>query len=210
MYQQIGDAQGDEHKQRSSNRVVAADKKMISALVASYGYFAVFIGTLIEGETILIAAGYAAHRGLLDWPLVVVVAIAGGMLGDQLAFVLGRWRGEALFARVPALAERKERVFSLLARYDVLFILSVRFIYGLRIAGPVILGSSRMSMRRFALFNMIGAALWAVVIAGAGWFFGAALESLLTDIKKIEEAVLVGILVAGAGFWLWRRRKNRR
>ena len=183
---------------------------MISALISSYGYFAVFIGTLIEGETILIAAGFAAHRGLLDWPLVVVVAMAGGTLGDQLAFMLGRWRGEALFARFPALAQNKERVFRLLARYDVLFILSVRFMYGLRIAGPVILGSSRMSLRRFAFINVIGAALWAVIIAGAGWFFGAALEALLTNIKKIEEAVLVAILAAGAGFWLWRRRKRAR
>lgn len=180
---------------------------MISSLIASYGYFAVFIGTLLEGETILIAAGYAAHRGLLDWPLVVVVAMAGGTLGDQLAFMLGRWRGEAMFARFPTLAQHKERVFRLLARYDVLFILSVRFMYGLRIAGPVILGSSRMSLRRFALFNVIGAALWAVIIAGAGWFFGAALEAILTDIKKIEEAVLVAILVAGVGFWLWHRRR---
>lgn len=180
---------------------------MISSLIASYGYFAVFIGTLLEGETILIAAGYAAHRGLLDWPLVVVVAMAGGTLGDQLAFMLGRWRGEALFARFPALTQHKEKVFRLLARYDVLFILSVRFMYGLRIAGPVILGSSGMSMRRFAFFNVIGAALWAVIVAGAGWFFGAALEAILTDIKKIEEAVLVVILLAGACFWLWRRRK---
>lgn len=185
----------------------APDNRMISALVASYGYFAVFIGTLLEGETILIAAGYAAHRGLLDWPLVVVVAMAGGTLGDQLAFLLGRWRGEALFARFPALAQRKEKVFRLLARYDVLFILSLRFIYGLRIAGPAILGSSRMSMGRFALFNVIGAALWAVIIAGVGWFFGAALEAILTDIKKIEEVLLLAILVAGVGIWLWHRRR---
>ncbi|WP_323034196.1 DedA family protein [Pararhodobacter sp.] len=180
---------------------------MISALVASYGYFAVFIGTLLEGETILIAAGYAAHRGLLDWPLVVVVAMAGGTLGDQLAFLLGRWRGEALFARFPALAQHRERVFRLLARYDVLFILSLRFMYGLRIAGPAILGSSPMSMGRFAFFNVMGAALWAVIIAGAGWFFGAALEAVLTDIKKIEEALLLAILVAGVGIWLWHRRR---
>lgn len=180
---------------------------MISALVASYGYFAVFIGTLIEGEAVLIAAGFAAHRGLLDWPLVVVVAMAGGTLGDQLAFMLGRWRGEALFVRFPALAQRKERVFRLLARYDVLFVLSLRFMYGLRIACPVVLGSSRMSMLRFAFLNVIGAALWAVIIAGVGWFFGAALEAILTDVKKIEEAVLFAILLAGVGIWLWHRRR---
>ena len=52
-----------------------------------------------------------------------------------------------------------------------------------------------------------GAILWAVIIAGAGWFFGAALEAVLTDIKKIEEALLLAILVAGVGIWLWHRRR---
>ena len=66
---------------------------MINDFVANYGYLAVFIGTLLEGETILVAAGFAAYRGLLDLPSVVLVAIVGGTLGDQTAFQLGRWKG---------------------------------------------------------------------------------------------------------------------
>ncbi len=180
---------------------------MITALVASYGYLAVFIGTLIEGETILIAAGFAAHRGMLDWPLVVALAIAGGALGDTLAFMLGRWKGQALFGRFPSLAQHRIRVHDLLERYDIWFILTVRFMYGLRIAGPLVLGSSRVPSRRFVIFNLIGAAIWAVLIAGAGYTFGSALEAMLTNAHKVEEAILVAILVAGAGVWLWRQRR---
>lgn len=183
---------------------------MISALVASYGYLAVFAGTLLEGETILIAAGFAAHRGLLDWPLVVLVALAGATLGDQIAFVLGRWKGEALIERFPTLARHKPRVDDLLARHDLLCIVAVRFLYGLRIAGPVIMGSSRVPLLRFALLNVVGAALWAVLIAGAGYAGGAAIEAVLVDIRKIEEALLVLILLAGLGAWLWRRARTRR
>ena len=178
---------------------------MITALIASYGYLAVFIGTLLEGETVLIAAGFAAHRGLLDWPLVVTLAIAGGTLGDLLAFLLGRWKGEALLARFPALAQRRGRIHDLLERYDVWFILTVRFMYGLRIAGPVILGTSRIPFRRFAILNLIGAVIWATLIAGAGYLFGSALEAMLSDMHKIEEALLVAILVAGFAIWLWRQ-----
>ena len=74
---------------------------MISAFVISYGYLAVFLGTLLEGETILLSAGFAANRGLLYWPLVVAVAFAGATLGDQIAFLLGRWQGASLIARFP-------------------------------------------------------------------------------------------------------------
>lgn len=183
---------------------------MISAFVASYGYLAVFVGTLLEGESILIAGGFAAHRGLLDWPLVVLVAMAGATLGDQLAFLLGRWKGDALIERFPVLSEQKPRIHKLIERYDILFILAVRFLYGLRIAGPVILGSSRVPMLRFAVLNVIGAILWALVIAGVGYAFGATVEALLTDIKKIEEALLVLILLGGGGVWMWRRRGRQK
>ena len=180
---------------------------MISAFVISYGYLAVFLGALLEGETILLSAGFAANRGLLYWPLVVAVAFAGGTLGDQIAFLLGRWQGASLIARFPALALRAPRVHALLERHDVLLILSVRFLYGLRIAGPIVIGSSRVPVLRFALLNMIGAAIWAVAVAGAGYYFGAALNAVVADIKRVEELILIGIPAAGLIVWLWRRRR---
>lgn len=180
---------------------------MISAFVASYGYLAVFLGTLLEGETILLSAGFAANRGLLHLPLVVAVAFVGATLGDQVAFLLGRWQGASLIARFPALAQRAPKVHALLERHDVLLILSVRFLYGLRIAGPVVMGTSGVRFLRFALLNMIGAALWAVVVACAGFFLGAALTAVVADLKRIEDAILIGIPAAGFIVWLWRRAR---
>lgn len=183
---------------------------MISAFIASYGYFAVFIGTFLEGETVLVAAGFAAHQGLLEWPLVVLVAMAGSTLGDQLAFFLGRWKGEAVIDRFPSLARHKQRAHDLLNRHSVVFILAVRFLYGLRIAGPVIIGSSRVSVLRFALLNVLGAAVWAVLISGVGYAFGAAIKPFMADLKRIEHVLLAGIVLAGACFWLWRFMRARK
>ena len=180
---------------------------MISQFVASYGYLAVFAGTLLEGESVLVAAGFAAHRGLLDWRLVVLVAMVGGTLGDQLAFLLGRWRGPALVARFPALARRKPRVDRLLARYDAAFILTVRFLYGLRIAGPLLLGAGPVPFLRFAVLNVAGAVIWALAVTGAGYGFGAAAGALIADLRRYEEALLAGILAVGFLLWLWHRRR---
>lgn len=58
----------------------------LSALIARYGLAAVFAGTLFEGETVLLLAGYAAHRGYLDFSAVVAVAIVGAVAGDQFWF----------------------------------------------------------------------------------------------------------------------------
>ena len=183
---------------------------MISAFVASYGYLAVFVGTLLEGETILIAAGFAAHRGLLDWRLVALVAMLGATLGDQIAFLLGRWQGAALLQRFPALALQQPRIDRLLQAHDVMFILGVRFLYGLRIAGPLLLGASKVPLLRFALLNVAGAALWAALISGAGYAFGAAINAVIDDLKSVEELVLAVIVASGLAFWLWRRHRARR
>ncbi len=184
--------------------------EMISTFVATYGYLAVFVGTLFEGETILLAAGYAAQRGLLDWPIVFAVGVLGGTLGDQIAFLLGRWKGAYMISHFPALVQRAPRVHRLLERHHVALILVIRFLYGLRIVGPVIMGTSRVPFVRFALLNIVGAILWALVVSGAGYYFGMALEALITDINHFELLILAGILLAGFISALWLHRHAAR
>ena len=181
----------------------------LSEFVTSFGYYAVFFGALFEGETILVLAGFAAHRGMLDLGYVIAIAFVASTLGDQIFFHLGRLYGVAILDRFPALRARVPAVQKLLAKYHTLLIPAVRFLYGLRIAGPVIIGISGISSTRFALLNMLGAIVWAVIIALVGYYFGALLELLLDDIKYVEEAILIGILLAGGALWLWRHRQNK-
>ncbi|BBN88877.1 DedA family protein [Azospira sp. I09] len=178
---------------------------MIAGFVADYGYLAVFLGTLLEGETVLLAAGFAVHRGMLDGNLVFATAVLGATTGDLGAFLLGRWQGAALLARCPALARHTERAELLLERYHAPFILLMRFLYGLRIAGPLIMGHGNLPLPRFAVFNLLGAILWAALVMGAGYAFGIAIESFLADVKRLEEPLLLGILAVGLGALLLRK-----
>jgi membrane protein DedA with SNARE-associated domain len=182
----------------------------ISSLIASYGYYALFLGTFLEGETVLVAAGYAAHRGLLKLTWVIVIAFLGATLGDQVAFLAGRRYGDRLLARFPALQPRAAKVRALLNYYHTPLILAVRFLYGLRIAGPLVIGMSNVTLPRFIFLNMAGALVWAVSVALAGYYFGATLELILVDIRHFDEVILLAIPVAGSGFWLWRRWTQRR
>lgn len=184
---------------------------MIEAFIRDYGYLAVFAGTFLEGETILLAAGYAAHRGLLDLPTVILVATLGGTLGDQTAFLLGRWKGDTLIARLPLLARQRGRVYGLLTRHATLLVLGVRFLYGLRIAGPVLMGASRIEPRRFALLNAIGATCWAIVVAASGYAVGLAAGALIADVDRLEWLLLLIIFASGglAGLWRWIRAFHR-
>ena len=180
-------------------------------LVADYGYVAVFAGALFEGETVLILAGFAAHQGYLSLPWIVIVAFCGGTLGDQIGFFMGRRYGATLLNRFPHLNSTTLRVNRLLLRFQVGVIIGVRFMYGFRIAGPIAIGMSEVPAWRFIVLNMIGAAIWALLIAGAGYLFGQTLQWLFADIKRYEEGVLLLIISLALMLGLLRRlrRKNR-
>jgi len=183
-------------------------------LLTDYGYLAVFAGCLLEGETILLLAGFAAHQGHLSLPLVLMIAFIGGALGDQIFYWAGRAWGTALLGRMPGFQARARRVIALLKRHDALLIVGIRFMYGLRIAGPIAMGAVGLSPRRFSVFNLIGAAVWAPLVGGLGYLFGHAVEALLGDIARFEEVALALIIAAAALFalihaWLRARAKSK-
>jgi membrane protein DedA with SNARE-associated domain len=182
----------------------------ISGLISDYGYVGLFVGCLLEGETLLVLAGFAAHQGYLQLHWVIVVALLGGFLGDQFYFWLGRWRGEWVMSRFPRLAPVFERANILIERYHEVLIVSVRFLYGLRTVGPIAFGMSAVLAWRFMLFNALGAIIWAVGIGGAGYLFGQAIELWLDNLKRVEEVLILAILFGGLALWGWRRWKFRR
>ncbi|MCB2099867.1 MAG: DedA family protein [Rhodobacterales bacterium] len=170
-------------------------------LIATYGYWAVGIGTFLEGETILVLGGFSAHRGYLDLPWVILWAFLGTVAGDQFYFYVGRIKGRALLDRRPAWKAKSERVFRLLDRHQTWLILGFRFLYGLRTVTPFLIGTGNIPPLRFLALNALGGALWAVCFGTAGYLFGQVLETILGDIKRYEVGILALLGVAGAVVW---------
>jgi membrane protein DedA with SNARE-associated domain len=178
------------------------------ALVQDYGYLAVFIGTFLEGEAILVLAGMAAHAGKLSLPTVIALATVGGFLGDQFFFALGRRFGSTILGRRPQWQPRVDKVHALLDRYHAPLIIMIRFMYGLRIIGPIVIGMSNVPRWRLALFNFIGALIWAPLIAGGGYLFGHMLETFLSHWEHTQRIVLALLLMAGVAAWVMLRGKK--
>ncbi len=183
---------------------------MLEALIGRYGYAAIFIGTLLEGETILVLGGFAAHRGILHLPGVMLAAFLGSLASDQFLFYLGRRHGDRWLGRHPRWQPRIERARRLLDRHHTLVIVSFRFLYGLRNITPFALGLSNVPATRFAVLNAIGAATWAVVISLLGWSVGEAAERTIGHLKRYETLIAAGIVVVGAALWAWHALAARR
>lgn len=174
-------------------------------LIQTHGYWALALGCLLEGETLLVLAGLAAHLGYLRLPWVVAVAAAAGFAGDQLFFWLGRRHSAALLRRFPSLQQQSARVHRLIEAHPSAFVIGVRFAYGMRIAAPFIAGSSPLPAGRFAALNAVGALLWAIVVAGFGWGFGRAAEAALGDLRHVEGWLALALLAVVVLIAVWRR-----
>jgi membrane protein DedA with SNARE-associated domain len=178
----------------------------LAALIHQYGYLAVFVGSVLEGETLLVLAGLAAHQGYLSLQWVVAIAAVGAFLGDQTCFLVGRRLGQSVLARWPTFEPSVARADALLARYGTVLVIALRFTYGLRLGGTIAIGMSRMPWLRFASLNLVGALLWAPIIAGAGYLLGNAVEPLLAHARYAEYGVFAVVMAVGIILWLLRRR----
>src|ERR1700712_357312 len=183
---------------------------MLQHFLQEFGYFALFLGTFFEGETILVLAGFLAFRGYMDINLVVVVAFFGSYAGDQLWYFMGRKHGRKLLARKPRWQLLGGRALEHIRKHPDIWVLGFRFVYGLRTVMPVAIGLSGYPPGRYLLLNGIGAAVWATALGAAAYKFGSVLEGLLGNVKKYELWVLGALLVVGVLLWVWRRVKNAR
>jgi membrane-associated protein len=82
-----------------------------------------------------------------------------------------------------------------------------RFLFGLRIVAGPLAGVLRMSWKKFALFNVLGALVWVSVISAIGYLFGEHWQQLLHYVSRLN--LIVGALAAVLIFLLWRRRRRR-
>jgi membrane protein DedA with SNARE-associated domain len=183
----------------------------IASLIQNYGYLAVVVGCLLEGETALALAGFAARMGHLKLHWVVVAGAFAGFAGDQFWFWLGRRHGDRALARFPRLAARARRFERIVERHPAWLVPGLRFAYGLRIAGPIVVGASALPAATFALYNALGAVLWAGLVVGFGWVLGDAFEHAFGRIKEYEVAIMVSIVALGAVIALvhaWRVRRG--
>lgn len=188
---------------------------LLQTVLTQYGYWLypiILVWTFIEGETVVIVSGALASEGKynINVELLALCAFAGSFLGDQLYYYIGRRYGTPLLARWPTLGEKIEWAFRLVKTHPIVFILSFRFIYGIRNIAPFVIGISGVSRLRYFVLNFIAAMIWAHSFAWGGYMLGRALEDWLGQNKWLMVGGFVALAaVIGLLGYLKQKRRQR-
>lgn len=182
----------------------------VSALLSTHVYAAIVLGSLVEGETTVVLAGFAAHQGYAPWWAVTLLAASINCCLDQAIYGIGRWRGDWILRRIPRLRPSVERMIPLVHRRRRWVIFGVRFMYGLRTAGPLALGMMRVPWKDFMLFNALGAAVWAALFSALGYAFGKAIAVAIGKATHYEAQAVLVLAVAGVLVFVVHRLQRMR
>jgi membrane protein DedA with SNARE-associated domain len=175
--------------------------EQVSDIFRDWGHLAypvIFLWTFFEGETVVIFGGYAAFYGVLDERLLFACAWLGSFLGDQAWYYVGRHYGPRLIKRFPKWQPGVFHVSELMARYGVWFILSFRFIYGVRNVSSITIGMIHYSRLKFAVINFVAAGLWSASFVGFGYGFAALSEAVTASLPESMLGDAVKIVGVGA------------
>ena len=177
----------------------------LESFVVTYGYAALLAGVLVEGETIVLVAGYLAHNGYLSLFLVMLISFLGAFAADQFFFHLGAVKGAALLESRPKWQANVQRVRNFLVRYHTIAILTYRFIYGTRTITPIIIGMSGFARSRFIILNLCSTFIWGIIVSAGGFFFGHVVELVVTQAEQFQKYILLCFGVMSLIIFLYRR-----
>ena len=188
-------------------------------LFSRYGYGAVFAGVMLEnaglpvpGETVLLAGAALAHFGRLSLLGVIVAAIAGATLGDNLGFLIGRIAGRSFAERhgwkVGLTKRRLDQFDRFFHRHGAKTVFVARFITGLRVFGALLAGGSGLPWRTFLFYNAAGAVVWSCAIGIAGYLLGHSWDTLERWIGRSGVILLAAVLVGGVWLVIRSRRES--
>ena len=151
------------------------------------------ITPFLPGDSLLFIAGALAATGGMDVHIVVVLLIIAAVLGDAVNYQIGAWLGPRIFKDDNARYLKKshlEKAHAFYEKWGGAAIILARFTPFLRTYVPFVAGMSRMSYRKFALYNITGGIIWVASLTYLGYFFGN-----IPWVKANQGFMVIGIVI---------------
>jgi membrane-associated protein len=146
------------------------------------------IGFFLPGDTLLFGAGILASQGVFQFPLLVLVVIAGAIIGDNVGYSIGRRFGPRLFKRQDGAIFRQDylqRAEAFYEKHGGKTVIIARFVPIVRTFAPVVAGISKMPRQQFIAYNIVGGILWGATLPAIGYFLGSRIPWIENYIEPV-------------------------
>ncbi len=195
----------------------------LNSLVATAGYAGItaiiFIETgllfpFLPGDSLLVTAGlFAAQRhGLVPMDVWTLGALCTGaaIAGDQLAYVIGRRWGAALFRRPDSRWFKQRHLLAAQSFYEKhggKTVILARFMPFARTFAPVVAGAAKMRYSTFLFYNVIGGFAWIWSMLLTGYYLVKMVPGLEARVEQLVIGIIVVSVTPGVIGW-WKARKS--
>lgn len=184
----------------------------VLALLYEHRYIFSFLGALFEGTFIMILAGVFLKLGYLKFWGIISVLVSGYFINGIFFYLIGRYGGERALRKL----EKFKRVKGILGKLQDYFlkhsiktIFITRITYGLSIPTLLMAGSFKMNFKKFLIITFWGAVVWALMLIGVGYVFGASYKAMGIVVKSISVGLsviaVVLLVIISIGIVVWAR-----
>jgi membrane protein DedA with SNARE-associated domain len=174
----------------------------LESFLSSYGYFAVFVGTFIEGELFLLVAGFFIKHGFLQPIPTFVFSILGALTHELIYFFLGRWKGRHILLGNKYTKKRYRKAKRLVEKYGIYSLFIIRFLYGMRVVPMMLMGATGFNIYKFLFFNVLSLIIWASIFLTLGYILGHTAYMILGDLKHYYFIFGLSVVIGGLIFYM--------
>jgi membrane protein DedA with SNARE-associated domain len=185
--------------------------------VEAWGYAGIFAMMFLEStffpfpsEVAMVPAGYLAYQGKMNIFLAITAGAFGSLFGALLNYYLASTFGRKFLLKYGKYFFIKEETISKMEEFfkshGHISTFTGRLIPGIRQYISLPAGLSKMDIKEFAIYTLLGAGIWVIILALIGYFVGANEELIHQYIKQITVAILM--ILAIFVFWYVKRGKK--
>lgn len=178
--------------------------------LATYGYIGLFLYSLGGGFVAIVAAGVLSYMGKMDLGLSIFIAFVANAMGSFLLFYMARYQKSMMMEGLRKHRRKLALAHILLKKNDSWIIIVQKFIYGIKTIIPITIGLTKYDFRKFAIFNVFGAGVWALVFGLGSYYSGGFLVKLAESISQKPWMAPIILIVFGGTLWLYMSYATKR
>ena len=180
----------------------------MNELFETCGYIASFLGTLIEGEVLLLTSVLSSQLGHFNYFGGMIAAFFGAFLKDSIKFMLVKKYGNKLLKSKPKLQSKLDSNSTWFEKRPFFYMTFYRLMYGFGTPILMLSGLKNIPYVRFAFHSAISVLIWVALIGGLGYFCAEILIKNLNFLKENSLEVIGVLAVAGLLYWFFFKRPN--